>query len=249
MREQARLRGRQHELDRLRVDHLHLHTLTRHQHVVLRLRDHVRVQGEVVVPELHVLGGERRPVGPLVSLAQEEGELGEVLVPLPVLRHVRHDGLEVVGHAHQIHVTHRQEVRRAGLGRVRQDVQRPSVAADLPVRSGHQRLFRQPLGERWQGRVPGDAPVQLGDGRILLEGELAAGQRFELRELVLLWVLPRRHFHHVGDGEGRAVARQGMTGQQQQAGTHTRQMLVHGVTPSCFGMSAHRLPDGKCSRR
>jgi len=54
----------------------------------------------MVVPELDILGGERRTVRPLVPLAQVEGQLREVAVPRPVLGDIRHNGLKIVGVAH-----------------------------------------------------------------------------------------------------------------------------------------------------
>ena len=237
VREQARLRRGQREPDGLRVDRLHLHALARHQHVITRLGAHVGVECEVVVPEDHVVRGERRAVGPLVALAQGEGEHGEVVVPLPALRDVGHDGREVVGHAHQVHVAHRQEVRRARLGRVRQHVQHPAVAADPVVGRHDQRLFGEALGHRRKFRVAGDAPVHLGDCRILLEGELAAGELLELGQLVLLGVLPGRDAHHVGDGDRRAVRRQGVAGQQGQARSNAEKALVHGDCSVMFAVA------------
>ena len=166
-----------------------------------------------------------------MALAQEERELGVVIVPLPVLRHVRHDGLEVVGHAHQIHVSHREQVRGTRLGRVRQHVQHTTVPADLLVGGHDQRLLGQTFGKRRQIRVPGDAAIQLGDGRVLLEGEGAAGELLELGQLVLLRVLPGRDTHRVGDGGRRAVAGQNIARQQHQASTHAEETVVHNVAP------------------
>ena len=150
------------------------------------------VQGEVVVPELDVLGGEGRAVGPPVALAQVEGQLGVVVIPFPALRHVRHDGAEVVGVAHQVHVAHGQEVGSPRFGGVGENVQGAAVTADLLIGHSDQRLLRQALGERQQRRVAHDLRVEIGDRRILLEGELAAGELLELGQLVLLRVLARR---------------------------------------------------------
>ena len=231
VREQARLRRRENELHRLRIDDLDLHALSRHQHVVLRLRDDVGVQREVVVPELDVLGGEGRAVGPPVTLAEIKGQLGEVLIPLPALGHVRHDGAEIVGVTHQVHVAHGQEVGGARLGGVGEDVQGAAVAADLLVGNGNQGLLRQALGERRKLRVAHDPRVEIGDRRILLEGERAARERLELGELVLLGMISRRNPHRVGEGDGRAVGGEHAAGQEAQAGSDCEETLFHGDAP------------------
>ena len=110
----------------------------------------------MVVPELHVVGRERRAVRPPVTLSQIESQLREVVVPFPVLGDVRHNGLEVVGKADEVDVPYGQEVRCAGFGGVGQYVQRAAVFADRVIRCIDQRLRWQPVfyGRNTTGITP-----------------------------------------------------------------------------------------------
>ena len=130
VRQQTRLWRRQVEDNSCLVRRIDGHGLTANGDIVLRLFEDVRVQHQVVVIELHVSAGERRAVRPFVALAQMEGQLGEIAVPLPALRDVRHDRLKIVGETNQVHMAHRQEIGGAGLGGVRQHVEGAAIFAD-----------------------------------------------------------------------------------------------------------------------
>ncbi len=207
--QQTRLRRRQVEDHRLRIGRIDRHALAGHRQIVLRFLDDVRVEVQIVIPELHVRAGERRAVRPLVALAQEEGQLGEIVVPLPALGDVRHDGLQIVRVAHEVDVPDRQEVRGAGLGGIRQHIELPAILADRVVRHHDQRLFRNPLGQRRQVRVALDLGIQRRAIRIPLEAQRAVRSRFELGKLILLREGAGGDSHHVRDGDRRALGRIG----------------------------------------
>ena len=98
-----------------------------------------------------------------MARAQRDGELREIVVPGPALRDVRHDGLQVVGIAREVHVAKRQEVGGARLGRLGKAMQGAAVRADLVVRHHNQRLVWQAVRHRRQIRVSSDLPIQVCD--------------------------------------------------------------------------------------
>ena len=52
---------------------------------------------DVVVVPLHIVGGERRAVGPLVAFAQVESEAGGVVRDFPAFGHVGNESAGIVG--------------------------------------------------------------------------------------------------------------------------------------------------------
>ena len=203
--QKARLRRRQVEDNSGLIRRVDRHGLTTNGDVVLRLFEDVRVQHQVVVIELHVRAGERRAVRPFVALAQMEGQLGEIAVPLPALRNVRNDRLKIIGETDQVHVTHRQEVGGAGLGSIRQDVKRAAIFADRVIRNHDKRLGRHPVGKCRQVRVALDLGVQRRDVRVGRERHFTICGRLEFRQLKLLRIGTHADTLHVCDSDCRAT--------------------------------------------
>ena len=203
--QQARLGRGQVENHGGLIRRLHGHRLATHGHIVLGLFKDVGVQHQVVMPELHVRAGERRAVRPLVALAQIEGQLGEIVVPFPGLGNVRHDGLQVIRIAHQVHVAHRKEVRRSRLRGVRQHIQRAAILTDAGIGHDDQGLFRQTLGQGWQIAIALDLGVQRLD--IGVGGKFHGATRgiLELDQVILLRIGARGDAAHILERDRGAV--------------------------------------------
>ena len=132
--QQARLRRRQVEDNRCLVRCIDGHRLATNGDVVLWLFEDVRVEHQIVMVEFDVGTGEWRAIRPFVALAKMEGQLREVVIPLPALGDVRHDSLKIIRKTHKVHVTNGQEVRCASFGRVRQHVEGAAIFANAVIR-------------------------------------------------------------------------------------------------------------------
>ena len=205
MRQQARLRRRQVEDNRCLVRCVDSHRFAADGNVILRLFEDVRVEHQIVMIELHVGTGERRAVGPFMALAKMEGQLREVVIPLPALGNVRHDCLQIIRETDEVHMANGQEVGCAGFGRVRQHVEGAAIFANTVVRHDHKRLGRNTVGKWRQIRIALDLGIQCRAIRISGERHGASGSSFEFSFFELLRVGTICHALHIRHGHSRAV--------------------------------------------
>ncbi len=120
--EQPRNRRRQDELDGDLVHRLDLYRLALKHPQARRFLKDLRVHNQIVEPEIHIGRGKRLAVRPTMPLAQDKGELGKVLIPLPTFSHVGHDSLQVVAITHKIHMPQAQYIRGSRLSGIRQTI-------------------------------------------------------------------------------------------------------------------------------
>ena len=181
-----------------------------------RLLVNVLVVDDVIGPEGHIIRCERLAIGPLVALAQIEGDFSVIVVPLPALGHVGHHGRHVVRVADHVELTPGKDFRSAGLVGARKAAQRPAVFATVDVRQHHERLFRQPLLDR-RKRSGRDLA---GEIRTLRKSERRAGLLFQVHQLHLM-----REFHlqarRFGDRRAACRARRWQwIGEDEGGGRH-----------------------------
>ena len=149
-----------------------------------RWRDAVQllVLDDVVDVEHHVVGGEGMAVGPLVTLAQRDGDRAEVVVPFPRLGDVWNQGLEIIAEAHQIDVAPAQNLRGSRFQRLGQTAQHAAVAAALVIGKIDQRLFRHPIADRRE-RSRRDL---IREQRVFRQGQLLADLRLVVGQIELV---------------------------------------------------------------
>ena len=191
--------------------------------------DQVLVLVHVLVPEHEVVGGERRAVGPLHALAQEQRGAAAVGAGLPALRDVGHDlgagdvpEQQLVGRAHAIAVL-------AVAGPEKAAPPGAAVFSDAAQRLEHHRLLRNALLDRRQ-----------------LAGLDQFGQRRRLAEFLrpLRGIGDDRRVFQFSDQAGLRqirLLRDGRAGEQHSQGNQDRS---HGVSPCCSGHAAERQLGG-----
>jgi hypothetical protein len=188
------------DLDRLAADHPF------GGHVFLD----VLVLDDVVEIEHDVIAGEGCAVGPFVALAEMECDLRELRIPFPGLGDVRHDRVQIVGHAHEIGLPPAQELRGPGLRLLGGAVQGAAILPALVVGHDDERFFRQALRHRRQAA----ALDLVGEQRIVAEGQALSGLLLIIGEVELL--RPSRG-QTLGVCDRRALA-----GQERWCGQHER---------------------------
>ena len=118
MRQKTRLGCRKIESYGLWIDHFDGHALSTDQYVIFRLFHDLRIEREMVVPELDIFRGKGMTVRPLVAFSQVKGQLGEIRIPFPVFGDVRNNGCQVIQVSNQVDVSDREEIRCSCLGSI-----------------------------------------------------------------------------------------------------------------------------------